>query len=177
MRLARLFAPLLATAIVAGGAAPAHAQVMGSSQLLPLPAIQLPVIQLPTFQLPPLPAGSSVPGVTAAPITGNTLLDPVLAELNARRVAAGLQPFTYDFGLGETAYNHAVYLNNIHTMDHSGLFMEVIARVPDLGMAVPMWIDSPPHHEVLMDGTLSRVGFGLVFDQSEGRWILVAQFT
>ncbi|QTH59371.1 CAP domain-containing protein [Corynebacterium hindlerae] len=177
MRLARLFAPLLATAIVAGGAAPANAQVMGSSQLPPLPAIQLPVIQLPTFQLPPLPAGSSVPGVTAAPIIGNALLDPVLAELNARRVAAGLQPFTYDFGLGETAYNHAVYLNNIHTMDHSGLFMEVIARVPDLGMAVPMWIDSPPHHEVLMDGTLSRVGFGLVFDQSEGRWILVAQFT
>lgn len=148
---------------------------MGSSVPFALPPLPL----LPALPaLPGLPAGSSLPPIPglATPIAGNSAVDAVLGQLNAQRIAAGLAPVSFDWGIADRSYNYARELSGNHTLNHSGTELEILARVPDIGMAVPMWFDSPPHHAVMMRDDISRVGIGIEWDAVDGRWVVVAQF-
>lgn len=155
-----------------GAAAPAHAQVMGSSQLPPLPALP----PLPHFALP---VGSSMPQVPGVPmpVAGNGHIDTVLGQINAERIAVGLHPVTYDFRIADRAYGHTRVLLDNDSLNHSGAELEIIARVPNIPEAVSMWLGSPAHRDVMLYPDVSKVGMGLEFDPTDGRWVIVAQFT
>lgn len=144
---------------------------MGSSQLPPFVIPQMP-------QLPPLPAGSSLPHIPGVPlpVAGNVNVDTVLGQINSQRIAGGLGAVSYDQGIANRAYGHTRVLLDNDTLNHSGTELEIIARVPEIGMAVPMWMDSAPHRAVLMEPSNTRVGMGIEFDPTDGRWVIVAQF-
>ncbi|MEJ6013374.1 CAP domain-containing protein [Corynebacterium sp. H127] len=165
------FAKVLVSATIIGTSAilapAAGAQVVGSSQLPPLPVIQLPPLNIP-----------GLPWVAApAPAAGNSIVDTLLAQMNGERIGRGLQPVQFDFGLADSAYVHAQGQVANHTLDHQvGDYYEILARVPNLGMAVPMWIESPSHRDIMLNGDLSRVGIAAEYDHALGKWVIVARF-
>lgn len=148
----------------------ANAQVVGSSEF------QLPKLPpLPTIVLPQLPVGSSAP---AAPLSApQNVVEEVLRQINAERAAHGVGPVTLDLGIGDLAKGQAHYIVSTNLLDHSGRNAEILARVPELWQAVVMWLESPAHREIMLDGAYTRVGLGIEYDNDQGRWVLVAQFS
>lgn len=149
-------------------------------ELTPAPTPPPPAITPPPLSPPPPPPPPPVyvPPPPPPASTHNVLSGSVLQQINDRRMASGLGALAPNQALinaaqkyAELSFAHGPY-NLSHTLDgmpgdraaragYSGGVGEVLAAgEPSAQVMLDVWVASPSHQSVIMDGAYSEVGVG-----------------
>jgi uncharacterized protein YkwD len=130
----------------------------------------------------PLAAQATLRSAANQLTTARQLGNPVLRLINAQRRKRGLRPLKLSQQLANAAISHARSMGKhgffshtsydgtapctrIRRYFHGSVCGETLVwRAPDLsaGQAVQMWMNSPPHREILLSSSVTEVGLGAV---------------
>jgi uncharacterized protein YkwD len=128
---------------------------------------------------------TAVPSGATAAATGQ-VADAIIAYVNEERTAAGLSPLQPNTTLTRVAELHSAYQSQQDTLTHTGVGNSRPAdRVSAAGYnwqavgenvlqrwdtdaqeAYQQWVDSPPHHENMMNADFSEIGVGYAQHES-----------
>jgi uncharacterized protein YkwD len=154
----------------------------------------------------PEPTTSTVPAPTAtpAPTTGTTTVPPVTGSMtadeskminlvNQDRANNGLKPLTFDAGLRAGALAHSQDMSQNNYFSHTSPTLgdygtrlkasgvkyssagENIAMYPSVDQAEVGFMNSPGHRANIL-GDYTRVGIGIVYNQSKGEYYITQWF-
>ena len=103
----------------------------------------------------------------------DSITNQALAKINAQRSAAGAGPLAVYSGMGGYAQDWAEEMARADTLVHSPhnpYSAEVIASgASDAQTAVNLWLNSPPHREIILNPAYDKVGIGY----ADGYWCAV----